>query len=141
MASAGKTVKKKSTSKKSASKTSTTGVKKNAKQASAKNASTTKVASSKKAVSKKAATKKPVSTRTKTKTKLFVQTEAGSDSLQKIAPEHRRRMIAETSYFIAERRGFVSGSPTDDWLEAEVLVDRLLESGEGDDGTSTLSSK
>jgi len=52
--------------------------------------------------------------------------------LQKIDPEHRRRMIAETAYFIAEQRGFVGGSPLDDWLQAEVLVDRLLEKKQGE---------
>lgn len=138
MASVGKTVKKKSTRKKPASKTSTTTVQKSAKQASSKQDSTTKVTGSKKkSVVKKAASKKPVNTQTQTR----ARTGAGIPTLQKIDPEHRRRMIAETSYFIAERRGFVSGSPTDDWLEAEVLVDRLLESGEGKDGTSSVSPK
>ncbi|HEB67867.1 MAG TPA: DUF2934 domain-containing protein [Gammaproteobacteria bacterium] len=41
-------------------------------------------------------------------------------------------MIAETAYFIAEQRGFVGGSPLDDWLQAEVLVDRLLEKEQGE---------
>ncbi|HHI93847.1 MAG TPA: DUF2934 domain-containing protein [Gammaproteobacteria bacterium] len=50
-------------------------------------------------------------------------------------------MIAETSYFIAERHGFVNNSPVDDWLEAEVLVDRLLESGEIEHGTPVLPSE
>lgn len=143
MASVGKTAKKKSVSKKTTSKTSTTGVKKTAKQAGSKKAATTKAARTKKTVAKKAASKKPANTKTKSKAKakMFVQTGAGNAALQKIDPEHRRRMIAETSYFIAERRGFVSGSPTDDWLEAEILVDRLLEAEEGEYGTSTLSSK
>lgn len=134
MASAGKTAKKKPAPKKPTSKTATTSSKKTTRQASSKTTT-----SKKKTVAKNAASKKPASSRTKRK--IFVQTAAGTASLQKIGPEHRRRMIAETSYFIAERRGFISGSPTDDWLEAEVLVDRLLESGEGEDGTSTLSSK
>ncbi len=57
---------------------------------------------------------------------------ADTPSLQKIDPEHRRRMIAETAYFIAEQRGFTGGSPLDDWLQAEVLVDRLLEKEKGE---------
>ncbi|HEC20458.1 MAG TPA: DUF2934 domain-containing protein [Gammaproteobacteria bacterium] len=130
----GKTVKKKSVPKKTTSKTSTGGTKKTA--------GNTKKKSLKKPVTKKVAKKKTVKKAPgKTKSKVISQMKSGEQSLQKIDPEHRRRMIAETSYFIAERRGFVGGSPLDDWLEAEVLVDRLLETGEGDDGTSTLSSK
>lgn len=42
----------------------------------------------------------------------------------------RVRMIEETAYFIAEARGFSGGSPMDDWLTAETLVDQQL-SGQG----------
>jgi hypothetical protein len=141
MANSGKTVKKKSTSKKSASKVSTTDTKKTAKPASSQQVLTTKATnSSKKDVTKKPVTKQPRSTNN-SKSKTFVRTATGKPTAQEIDQEYRRRMIAETSYFIAERRGFVSGSPTDDWLEAEVFVDRLLESGEGNDGTSSASSK
>ena len=38
----------------------------------------------------------------------------------------RRRLIEETAYFIAERRGFTCGSPEQDWLEAEREIDSLL---------------
>ncbi len=62
-------------------------------------------------------------------------------ALQRTDPDYRRHMIAETSYYIAERHGFVNNSPVDDWLEAEMLVDRLIESGEAGHGTSVLSSK
>jgi len=40
-----------------------------------------------------------------------------------VARLRRQRMIAEAAYFLAERRGFASGSELDDWLEAESLVD------------------
>jgi hypothetical protein len=40
--------------------------------------------------------------------------------------ERRRAMIAEAAYFIAERRGFSTGSELDDWLVAEVQIDFLL---------------
>jgi len=46
------------------------------------------------------------------------------------AGEDRYRMIAEAAYFRAERRGFVSGSELQDWLDAEIEVDELL----GDSG-------
>lgn len=38
----------------------------------------------------------------------------------------RRRLIAERAYLRAERRGFTGGSPEQDWIEAEMEVDRLL---------------
>ena len=41
----------------------------------------------------------------------------------------RRRLIAETAYLRAERRGFCGGNPDEDWLEAERLVDQLLLEG------------
>ncbi|HVA36502.1 MAG TPA: DUF2934 domain-containing protein [Candidatus Dormibacteraeota bacterium] len=43
-----------------------------------------------------------------------------------VAPAHRRTMIAEAAYFIAEHRGFSPGCELDDWLEAEREVDRVL---------------
>jgi len=33
---------------------------------------------------------------------------------------HWQRMVAEAAYFRAERRGFIGGSPEQDWFEAEV---------------------
>ncbi len=104
MATAGRTASKKTTGKKSTSKKPATSAKKAVRQAD-----------SKKAASRKAADKTPT-----------VQQTIDSASLQKVDPDYRRRMIAETSYFIAERHGFINNSPVDDWLEAEVLVDRLI---------------
>jgi len=69
------------------------------------------------------------------------QRAAGSAFTQKIDSDYRRQMIAEASYYIAERHGFVNNSPVDDWLEAEALIDRLIESGEAGHGTSVLSPK
>ena len=45
-------------------------------------------------------------------------------------PEERRQLIAETAYFLAERRGFAEGGEMDDWLQAEAEIDRRL-GGEG----------
>ena len=88
-------------------------------------------AARKSATGKKTARKKtPRKTARKTSSKATRKPVAARPGLQKIVPEHRRRMIAKTAYFIAEQRGFVGGSPLDDWLQAEVLVDRLLEKAE-----------
>ena len=104
-------------------------------------AATKKSTTGKKAARKKTARKTAKKTAGKTAKKRAskaaapaVETRAAGEtpSLKKIDPEHRRRMIAETAYFIAEQRGFVGGSPLDDWLQAEVLVDRLLEKEQGE---------
>lgn len=41
----------------------------------------------------------------------------------------RRKLIAKTAYLLAERRGFVGGSPEQDWLDAEMEIDCLLLQG------------
>jgi len=43
-----------------------------------------------------------------------------------VTPERRLQMIAEAAYFRAEARGFAPGHEMEDWLAAEVEVDRLL---------------
>jgi hypothetical protein len=46
-----------------------------------------------------------------------------------VGPEQRAALIAEAAYFRAEKRGFVPGYETEDWLAAEAEVDaRLLQS-------------
>jgi hypothetical protein len=51
-----------------------------------------------------------------------VSTRPRTKKVREIPPEERYRMIAETAYFIAERRGFSNGRCEDDWFEAERLV-------------------
>jgi hypothetical protein len=46
-----------------------------------------------------------------------------------VTPEERRRLIAESAYLRAERRGFVPGHEADDWFAAEAEVDALLRVG------------
>ncbi|NHZ69917.1 MAG: DUF2934 domain-containing protein [Thermotogales bacterium] len=41
----------------------------------------------------------------------------------------RRQLIAECAYRRAEKRRFLSGSPEQDWLEAEMEIDQLLLQG------------
>jgi len=48
-----------------------------------------------------------------------------------IDTEQRQRLIADEAYLIAERRGFQGGDPSQDWVEAEKLVDyRLMQPDE-----------
>jgi predicted nucleic acid-binding Zn-ribbon protein len=54
-------------------------------------------------------------------------------------PEERIRMIAESAYFRAEKRGFKEGRVIDDWIEAEAEIDRLLlESGHASERQALL---
>jgi hypothetical protein len=41
-------------------------------------------------------------------------------------PKNRHAMIAEEAYFRAQRRDFLPGHELEDWLAAEVEVDRRL---------------
>lgn len=45
-----------------------------------------------------------------------------------VSPEQRYRMIAENAYHRAEKRGFIGGDPLNDWLLAELEVDKQLKS-------------
>jgi hypothetical protein len=47
-----------------------------------------------------------------------------------LTPEARHALIAEAAYLRAERRGFMPGQETEDWLAAEVEVDALLKAGQ-----------
>ncbi len=43
-----------------------------------------------------------------------------------ISPEERLNMISEAAYYLAEQRGFAHGGHEQDWLEAEMSVDKML---------------
>lgn len=40
--------------------------------------------------------------------------------------EEKRELIGKAAYFRAERRGFVPGFEVDDWLAAELEIERSL---------------
>jgi hypothetical protein len=46
-----------------------------------------------------------------------------------LSPEQRLHYVEVAAFYIAERRGFVTGDPDDDWSAAEAEVDRLITSG------------
>jgi hypothetical protein len=48
-----------------------------------------------------------------------------------VTPDVRRGMIAEAAYLRAEKRGFAPGHEEEDWLAAEIEVDRLLGADSG----------
>lgn len=47
--------------------------------------------------------------------------------LLSVDPEQRRNYVEVAAYYIAERRGFMNGDETTDWLAAEQEIDRLLQ--------------
>ncbi len=97
-----------------------------------------KISVEKKPAVKKSAASKPVATKSSspqtvaakpTKSKATVAKKvAKGNGKAPITPEQRYRMICDAAYFRAERRGFVGGHPSDDWVAAEVEVDELLRS-------------
>jgi hypothetical protein len=66
---------------------------------------------------KTAAAKTTVAKSTRTKKKAAVIN---------VSDEQRLSMIAEAAYFKAEKRGFIGGTPEEDWLAAESEVNALL---------------
>ncbi|MEJ2392398.1 MAG: DUF2934 domain-containing protein [Gammaproteobacteria bacterium] len=46
-----------------------------------------------------------------------------ADSPPFISSSLRHQMIAETAYYLAERRGFISGYELEDWFAAELAID------------------
>jgi|GEM_PF-2294460 len=99
-----------------------------AKKATVKEAAVVKKAAAKKAavkktVAKKASTKKAVAKKAVAK-KAPAKKAAASKTLSEV---ERQQRIAEVAYLIAERRGFVGGSPQEDWLAAEAIVLAELE--------------
>jgi len=67
------------------------------------------------------APRKPAAKKTAART-----VKAQVDTRSTVTAEERRRMIAEAAYLRAERRGFSGGDATDDWLSAEMEIDRIL---------------
>jgi hypothetical protein len=47
-----------------------------------------------------------------------------------VTPEQRANYIEVAAFYIAERRGFVSGDPMADWLEAQAEIDRAIANGQ-----------
>lgn len=70
----------------------------------------------------KAVTKKPAAAR-----KPAAKPASGTQPI--LAPEQRRYYVEVAAYYIAERRGFHGGSQLDDWVQAEIEIDRLLREG------------
>ena len=56
---------------------------------------------------------------------------ASSTNHVPISDDVRRKMVAESAYHRAERRGFAPGYESEDWLAAEAEIDALLKARSG----------
>ena len=74
---------------------------------------TKKSAVKKKTVKKKASPKKIVSKKKTTNRKI------------KVTLEQRHKMICEAAYYISLEKSFETVNPTEDWLEAEALINKI----------------
>lgn len=45
----------------------------------------------------------------------------------KVTPEQRHFMVAEAAYYRTERRGFEGGYEWQDWMDAEMEIDRMIQ--------------
>jgi hypothetical protein len=52
--------------------------------------------------------------------------ELHGNGLTPFDPMQRHEMISQAAYFIAQRRDFADGGADDDWLQAELEIDRML---------------
>jgi len=94
------------------------------KKATAKRKTSVKKASAKKAVSRKSDSKKTVAKKSVSKAGAKKTATTGKTRRTSLSADKRRRLVAEAAYLKAERRGFESGDPIEDWLEAEKEIDR-----------------
>jgi hypothetical protein len=97
-------------------------------QAPAKSKAAAKAAPVVKAAPVKAApaavSKKPVAVK-----KVAAPKKAAPAAKPAISAEQRNNYVEVAAFYIAERRGFASTNPADDWIEAEAEIDRLIATG------------
>lgn len=86
-------------------------------------AKTEKPAAAAKPASKTAASKP--ATRKLATAKTAAKPKASKSNLS-VTPEQRYIMICEAAYYRAERRGFSPENEIQDWLDAEIEINRLL---------------
>ena len=75
--------------------------------------------------SKPAATPEPLKGRESPESEALAKAKAKKELEDAVKrDDERRRLIEESAYYRAERRGFEPGREEEDWLEAEKEVDR-----------------
>ena len=95
-------------------------------EAAAVQAAEVKPVAAKPAAAKPVATPKPVA---KSKPKAEAVAAAVEAPKTGMGLEQRAHYVEVAAFYIAERRGFASVNPMEDWLAAEAEIDRLIASG------------
>ncbi len=110
-----------------ASKTATTTKKTAVKKDPAETKTTVKKSVTKAVVAEpKVAAKKTVAPKAADVSKAPAAKKAAAKPASHMTPEQRYNTIATRAYYLAERRGFVSGYEMQDWVAAEFEVDSKL---------------
>ena len=65
----------------------------------------------------------------KTSSKKSTTRKTSAKNAAVISIEQRHAMIEQKAYLFAEKRGFVGGDPTQDWLAAESEIDASITKG------------
>lgn len=78
-----------------------------------------------KTVRKRTATAKTTKKRSTSAKAVKKQSKAQARPID-VSPEERRRMIEESAFIRAEKRGFTDGDPVTDWLRSEREIDKVL---------------
>ena len=88
-----------------------------------------KVAPKKTTTKKKTAVKKAPIKKAPAKTaaikKVAVKKTRAKKSKIHVTLEQRHKMICEAAYYISVERGYENINPNDDWLQAEVAIDKI----------------
>ncbi len=82
----------------------------------------------KKAVAKKAVSRKKTAKKTAGKNPAVRKASNRKAAASSVGARTRRKMIAETAYFLSLQRRSEEGSALEDWLTAEAQVDQKLTS-------------
>lgn len=104
---------------KKTSRTSSRSSKTGAKKTSAKKTGAGK--STAKSTSTSTSSKRAASSKT-TSTSSRRNSSTGKLAPQTVSAAELHSLIAETAYYIAEKRGFAGGNPQEDWLQAEQEI-------------------
>lgn len=84
------------------------------------------VASEKPATTKAAAAKVEKVVAPKAKSATVAKKTTAAKASKSVTPEQRYKMICDAAYYKAELRGFSPENETQDWLDAEAEINRLL---------------
>lgn len=56
----------------------------------------------------------------------FVKSASGKQAFNEVTFDEKQHLIAEAAYYRAMRRSFMPGNELEDWLDAEVEIEKML---------------